>query len=269
MQATHLAQRQFRSPHVYTELNDLLSDLPKAADSALIGDVLAECATPGETLIIGVTGSVASGKSTFCSAIVDHLRSTMRVEIVSTDGFLLPNSELADRGLLLRKGYPESYDANLMSGALQRARWGAVRIPGYSHTTYDRAAELDRTIDRPDILLVEGLGLSPTGKQRDPSAFLDLLIYIDAAERDLEDWFVRRFMGLWREAETNPKSFYAQFRTMTETEADAFARQVWAGINLPNLREHIAPARQHADLLISKSANHDMWLAMPAFRGNA
>lgn len=269
MQARQISPRQFRSPQVYSELNDLLSDLPKAADTALIADVLAECSTPGETLIVGVTGSVASGKTTFCTSIADHLRSTMRVEVVSTDGFLLPNAELEQRGLVLRKGYPESYDASLLSGALQRARWGAIRVPGYSHTTYDRAAELDRTIDRPDILLVEGLGLSPTGKQRDPSAFLDLLIYIDANEQDLETWFVRRFMGLWREAETNPASFYARFRSMTETEADSFARQVWAGINLPNLREHIAPARQHADLLISKSANHDMRLAMPAFRGNA
>ena len=269
MQARQISSRQFRSPQVHAELNDLLSDLPKAADATLIADVLAECATPGETLVVGVTGSVASGKTTFCTSIADHLRSTMRVEIVSTDGFLLPNSELADRGLLLRKGYPESYNLNLLSGALQRARWGPVRAPGYSHTTYDRAAELDRTIDRPDIVLVEGLGLSPTGKQRDPSAFLDLLIYIDASEQDLEAWFVRRFMNLWRDAETNGSSFYARFRTMSETEADGFAHQVWAGINLPNLREHIAPARQHADLLISKSANHDMRLAMPAFRGNA
>jgi type I pantothenate kinase len=269
MPATQLSSRQFRSPQIYTELNDLLSNLPKTADAALIADVLAECATPSETLIVGITGSVAAGKSTFCASIADHLRSTMRVEIVSTDGFLLSNAELAERGLLLRKGYPESYDANLLSGALQRARWGAVCAPGYSHTTYDRAADLDRTIDRPDILLVEGLGLSPTGKQRDPSAFLDLLIYIDAKEQDLETWFVRRFMSLWSEAETNPGSFYARFRTMTKTEADAFARQIWAGINLPNLREHIAPARQHADLLITKSANHDMQLAIPAFRANA
>lgn len=269
MKAIHASQRQFRSPHVYAELNDLLANLPKAADAALIGDVLAECATPGETLIVGVTGSVASGKTTLCSAIEDHLRSTMRVELISTDGFLLPNSELAQRGLMLRKGYPESYDLNLMSGVLQRVRWGPVRAPGYSHTTYDRAAEFDRTIDRPDIVLVEGLGLSPTGRPRDPSAFLDLLIYIEASEQDLEIWFADRFMKFWREAESNPGSFYARFRNMTEEEANRFARQVWAGINLPNLREHISPARQQADLLISKSANHEMRLAMPAFRGNA
>lgn len=230
MQAAHLSQRQFRSPQVRAELNDLLSNLPRAADATLIADVIAECATPGETLIVGVTGSVASGKTTFCSGVADRLRSTMRVEIVSTDGFLLPNAELEQRGLMLRKGYPDSYDVNLMSGVLQRVRWGPVRAPGYSHTTCDRAAELDRTIDRPDIVLVEGLGLSPTGKPRDPSTFLDLLIYIDAGEQDLETWFVRRFMNLWREADSNPASFYARFRTLSESQADTFARQVWAGI---------------------------------------
>lgn len=269
MQATHLSQRQFRSPQVHAELTDLLSNLPRAADTTLIADVLAECATPGETLIVGVTGSVPSGKTTFCSGVADRLRSTMRVEIVSTDGFLLPNAELEQRGLMLRKGYPDSYDVNLMSGVLQHVRWGPVRAPGYSHTTYDRTAELDRTIDRPDIVLVEGLGLSPTGKPRDPSAFLDLLIYIDAGEQDLETWFVRRFMNLWREADSNPASFYARFRTLSESQADTFARQVWAGISLPNLREYISLARHQADLLISKSANHEMRLAMPAFRGNA
>lgn len=269
MEARTPSTRQFRSPHAYAELHDLLRDLPKAADPELIADVLAECATPGDTLIVGVTGSVASGKSTFCAAVADQLRSTMRVEIVSTDGFLLPNAVLAERGLLLQKGYPESYDVNLLSGALQRVRWGAVQIPGYSHATYDRAPELERTINRPDIVLLEGLGLSPTGKQRDPSALLDLLIYIDASEQNLEKWFVHRFLALWRDAENNPGSFYARFRSMSEAEADALARHVWAGVNLPNLREHIAPARLQADLLISKSVDHSMKLSMPAFPGHA
>lgn len=269
MEVRTAATRHFRSPHTQAELNELLRDLPKATDPELVADVLAECATPGDTLIVGVTGAVAAGKSTFCTSVANHLRSTMRVEIVSTDGFLLPNAELMQRGLLMQKGYPETYDTNLLSGALQRVRWGLVQIPGYSHTTYDRAPELDRTINRPDIVLVEGLGLSPTGRPRDPSALLDLLIYIDASEQDLEAWFVRRFLGLWREAEGNPGSFYARFRNLSETEADAFARQVWAGINLPNLREHIAPARLHADLVISKSADHAMKLSMPAFRGHA
>ena len=235
----------------------------------MIADILAECATPGDTLVVGVTGSVAAGKTTLCTAIANQLRSTMRVEIASTDGFLLPNATLTERGLMMRKGYPETYDDAMLAGALQRVRWGPVCIPGYSHTTYDRAPELDRTINRPDILLVEGLGLSPSGKPRAPSALLDLLIYVDASEADLESWFVRRFMTFWREAENNPSSFYARFRSMSEPDAEAFSRQVWAGINLPNLREHIAPARLQADILIRKSGDHGMHLSMPAFRGDA
>lgn len=269
MEARTSSSTFFRSTDTYTGLRDFLRDLPKAADAAMIADILAECATPGDTLVVGVTGSVAAGKTTLCTAIASQLRSTMRIEIASTDGFLLPNAVLAERGLMMRKGYPETYDESLLAGALQRVRWGAVRIPGYSHMTYDRVPQLDRTINRPDILLVEGLGLSPSGKPRAASALLDLLIYIDASEADLESWFVHRFMTFWREAESNASSFYVRFRSMSEPEAEAFARQVWAGVNLPNLREHIVPARLQADVLIRKSSDHAMRLSMPAFRGDA
>lgn len=269
MEVRTTSTRYSRSPYPHRDLQALLKDLPRPVDDALIADVLAECTTPGETLIVGVTGSVAVGKSTLCAAIAGKLRSTMRVEIVSTDGFLFPNSVLTERGLLTRKGYPESYNMELLSGVLQRVRLGPVIVPGYSHTIYDRASDLDRVIDRPDILIVEGLGLSPTGKQRDAGALLDLLIYIDASEEFLEEWFVRRFMAFWREAENNPTSFYTRFRTMTSEAAEAFARQVWTSINLPNLREHIALAKAQADLLISKSSGHRMTLSLPGFHGHA
>jgi type I pantothenate kinase len=187
----------------------------------------------------------------------------MHLEIVSTDGFLHSNETLAGKGLSLRKGFPETYDSGLLSGTLQRARLGPVRIPGYSHITYDRALELDRTIDRPEIILVEGLGLSKGTDQRDPSALLDLLIYIDASEPDLEAWYVNRFMAFWREAQTNPASFYIRFRQMTEPEAEVFAHSIWTSINLPNLRDHITTARAQADLIVTKSADHGMRLSMP------
>lgn len=229
-------------------------------DVSTLADLLAECALPGETLIVGVTGSVASGKTTLCTSVADCLRSTQRIETISTDGFLLPNDVLASRNLTLRKGFPESYDCGLMSGVLQRVRYGAVHIPGYSHKRYDRAPELDRTINRPDILLVEGLGLSPRPGQRNAGSLVDLLIYIDAAEADLEAWFLKRFMNFWREAETDTTSFYARFRSMSEPEAEAFARSVWAGINLPNLRDHISPARERADIVLRKSIGHELHL---------
>lgn len=164
----------------------------------------------------------------------------------------------------MRKGFPETYDVGLLSGVLQRSRWGAVRVPAYSHVTYDRAPEHDRTIDRPDIMLVEGLGFALSNNQRSPAALLDILIYLDASEEDLEGWFVSRFMNFWRDAETDPASFYARFRSMGEADAEAFARQVWNSINLPNLRDNIAPIRQEADILIAKAADHSMRISLPA-----
>lgn len=229
-------------------------------DISKLADFLSECAMPGETLIVGVTGSVASGKTTFCTRLASDLRSAHQVETISTDGFLFPNNVLASRDLTLRKGFPESYDCGLMSGVLQRVRYGAVHVPGYSHKLYDRAPELDRTINRPDILLVEGLGLLPHPGQRSAASLVDILIYIDAAENDLETWFLKRFMEFWRDAETNPASFYARFRSMSEQDAETFARSIWAGINLPNLRDHISLARAHADIVLKKSSDHGLYL---------
>lgn len=234
-----------------------------ALDVASLADFIAACATADETLIVGVTGSVASGKTTLCTQIANGLRPARQVEMISTDGFLLPNDVLASRNLMLRKGFPESYDCGLMSGVLQRVRHGAVHIPGYSHTLYDRAPELDRTINKPDILLVEGLGLLPHPGQRNAASLVDILIYIDAAEEDLETWFLRRFMAFWRDAETNSASFYARFRSMSEPDAETFARSVWNGINLPNLRDHISQARAHADIVLRKSREHELHVQGP------
>jgi type I pantothenate kinase len=233
-------------------------------DAAALAEMIADSADSGETLIVGVTGSVAAGKTALCTSIANHLRSTLHVETISTDGFLMPNLVLEKLGLSLRKGFPETYDSALMSGTLQRVRLGAVRVPGYCHKLYDRASELDRTINRPDIVLVEGLGLSSGPAQRTPSALVDVLIYIDASEQDLETWFVRRFMGFLREAEINPDSFYNRFRTMAEPDAEKFAHAVWAGINLPNLRDHIAPARDTADIVLRKTLDHALYLQRAA-----
>jgi type I pantothenate kinase len=238
----------------------LIGSLPCDADAAFLADMLAECATPGATLILGVTGGVAAGKTTLCSAIANCLQTRLRVDVVSTDGFLFPNDVLTARGILMRKGYPESYDTALLGGVLQRARWGAVRVPGYSHATYDRAPELDRTIDRPDILLVEGLGFSLANTSRNPATLLDLLIYIEAQEADLETWYVERFLRFWRDAKTDPGSFYARFSHLDEAGVELIARQVWGAINLPNLRDNIAPLREHADLRVVKRADHRLRL---------
>lgn len=212
---------------------------------------LRAAARPGQVLVVGLTGSVAAGKTTLARSLIADL-VPLRVETVSTDGFLLPNAVLAERGLSLRKGFPESYDVERLATALRTVRTGPAVFPGYSHVTYDIDAGLARTLERPDILLLEGLGLG--------GADLDLLIYLDAEEADLEAWFLERFLVFWRAAEQDPASFYAQFRTMDEEQAVQFARGVWAGINLPNLRDHIAPLRETADVVVLKDASHGLRL---------
>jgi type I pantothenate kinase len=200
--------------------------------------------------IIGITGSVAAGKSAFAAALAGAFPE--HVEIAGTDGFLFPSRILDERGLTLRKGFPESFDTGALEAALRLARVGPVMFPGYSHVTYDVDTTIAHHIDRPAVLIVEGLGLAPHR-----SAF-DALIYLDAEEADLERWFVARFMGFWAAAEHDTSSFYARFRGMDHAEATAFARSVWEGINLPNLRAHISPQRELADLIVRKGPDHEI-----------
>ncbi len=217
---------------------------------------IADRTSPGEVLAVGVTGSVAAGKSTLCAALKAALEPARRVEVVCTDGFLFPNAVLAERGVLARKGRPETYDAEGLAAVLRGLRQGPVTVPGYSHVIYDIDPALARQIAPPDILIVEGLGLTPRPEG------LDLLVYLDAGEADLEAWFAARFMDFWRAAETDPASFYARFRSMSEPEAESFARTVvWGQMNLPNLREHILKARDEADIVVRKAADHGLALA--------
>ena len=200
--------------------------------------------------IIAITGSVAVGKSTFAAELAGAVPTL--VEIAGTDGFLFPNQILDGRGLTMRKGFPESFDTDALAAALALARVGPVMFPGYSHVTYDVDAALARRIDRPEILIVEGLGLGPH------RSAIDALIYLDADEADLEAWFVARFMGLWAAAEHDPTSFYTRFRSLDRPAAEGLARSVWSAINLPNLRENIAPQREIADLVIRKGPDHEI-----------
>jgi len=210
--------------------------------------------------VIGVTGSVASGKSTLARALSPLLAARgSAAEIIETDGFLLPNAVLAERGLELRKGFPETYDLAALAGVLAGLRSGAVTVPAYSHATYDVDPAAARTVAPSDIVLVEGLALGldrpvPAGG----TSLIDCLLFIDAAETDLEAWFVARFMGLWEAAAEDPASFYARFRDRDRAGAEALARLVWTSINLPNLREHIAPVRAYADLVVVKAADHEV-----------
>jgi type I pantothenate kinase len=211
---------------------------------------------PGAVLVVGITGSVAVGKTTLARQVAEHLPG--KVEIVSTDGFLKPNAVLEAQGLAMRKGFPESYDAAAMAAALAGLKSGAVTVPAYSHTIYDVDPAAARVVAGADVVLVEGLGLAPDDQGRRPP--LDLLVYIDAQEADIIAWFLARFMNLWRAAADDPTSFYARFVHMSEAEAQAFALSVWNGINRPNWLDHIARAKPVADIVVVKAADHRLFM---------
>ena len=205
-------------------------------------------------LLIGITGSVAVGKTHLADALAAALAPD--VATLSTDGFLFPNAVLAERGLTLRKGFPESYDGNAMLAVLAALRTGAATVPVHSHTSYDIDPALSRSVGPAAFVLVEGLGLSGFADGRSARAALDVLIYLDADPDDIEAWYVARFLTLWRAGADDPGSFYHRFATRPEAEVDALARHTWATINRPNLDNHIVRARADADIVSHKSADH-------------
>jgi type I pantothenate kinase len=202
--------------------------------------------------IIGLTGSVAAGKSTLAVTLAQKIAAwpgSPRVEVVSTDGFLRPNAELDAAGLTRRKGFPETYDIDAMDLALTAIRQGPVVFPVYSHLTYDVDPTLARKVETPDVLIIEGLGFSA-------STPLDALVFLDADEANLEIWYVRRFLEFWEAGKSDPQSFYARFAGLDAAGATALAKAVWTTINLPNLRENIAPLRAISSIVVAKGADH-------------
>ena len=228
------------------------------AGIAKIAARLSSLAAGRDGMIVGLTGSVASGKSTLAALLGERLADGMRVETVSTDGFLFPNQVLEARGLMMRKGFPETYDREAMAVAIAGLREGAADFPAYNHVTYDIDPALARRIQRPDVLILEGLGFISPEEGQGGAGEPDLLVYLDADLADIEFWFLTRFMTLWHAAADDPASFYVRFRHMSEPEAEAFAMQVWRDINLPNLEQHILPLREHADIVLKKDARHSV-----------
>ncbi len=203
-------------------------------------------------LVVGITGGVACGKSTLAVALAEALQALPArptVQHANTDGFLRPTAVLAAAGLINRKGFPETYDREALTRALRDVRRGSTLFPGYSHITFDVDPALARIIDRPDILIVEGLGLQDVEG-------VDRLIYIDADEADQEAWFVARFLGFCEVGRHDDASFYARFREMDDAAASNLGAMVWRTINLPNLRDHIAPLKARADVVVRKLRDH-------------
>ncbi|MET4780514.1 type I pantothenate kinase [Glaciihabitans sp. UYNi722] len=214
--------------------------------------------------VIGVAGSVAVGKSTSARLLRELLsrwEDTPRVELITTDGFLLPNAELERRGLMQRKGFPESYDRRALLRFVTKVKSGAeeVRAPFYSHLSYDIVTDAEVVVRRPDILIVEGLNvLQPpsNGHGLAVSDLFDFTVYVDARTTDIATWYVDRFLTLQEGAFANPQSYFHRFASLTREEAISTATGIWKSINEPNLRENVLPTRSRADLVLRKSADH-------------
>jgi type I pantothenate kinase len=214
--------------------------------------------------IIGVAGSVAVGKSTVSRLLKELLsrwEGTPRVEMITTDGFLYPNEELERRGLMARKGFPESYDRMALLQFIADVKSGAkeVSAPVYSHLIYDIVDGQKQTIKNPDVLIVEGLNVlqSPgPGQYVALSDFFDFKIYVDADTKNLTQWFLARFEKLRDTAFTNPASYFHRYAEMPHEKALARANEIWATINLPNLIENILPTRSRATLVLHKGTKH-------------
>lgn len=219
--------------------------------------------------VIGVAGSVAVGKSTtarILQALLARWRNHPKVDLITTDGFLHPTAVLESRGLMQRKGFPESYDRRRLVKFVADVKSGEeeVTAPIYSHLIYDIIPDQVQTIRQPDIVIVEGLNVLQTGlgsAEHAPvfvSDYFDFSIYVDADEEHIKRWYVERFLTLRRTAFRDPVSYFHRYASLSDAEARQTALRIWEEINGPNLRENILPTRTRADLILEKGADHSI-----------
>jgi type I pantothenate kinase len=248
---------------VYVPLAKLLALRVEAARalSETQGTFLGEssCTVP---FLIALGGSVAVGKSTAARLVVrllSSLRPDWRVELVTTDGFLMPNAALEERGILARKGFPESYDRRALVRFVADLKSGVseVRAPVYSHLRYDIVEGEAQVVQAPDVVVLEGVNVLQRGSGRIyVSDFVDFALYLDAEEDDVRRWYLSRFLALRNGAFQRPESYFHRYASLSDDEAVAVATGIWERTNRPNLLNNIQPTRPRADVVLEKGPDH-------------
>ncbi|AGU83570.1 type I pantothenate kinase [Streptococcus anginosus] len=250
---------------VYLPLTNLIQIYKRSKeDLAFSKGIFLQKASKRQPFIIGVSGSVAVGKSTtsrLLQILLSRTFSNATVELVTTDGFLYPNAHLEEQNLLKRKGFPESYNMELLLDFLDNIKNGQnYQIPVYSHEIYDIVPDKKQSVTAADFVIVEGINVfqNPQNERLYMTDFFDFSIYVDAEVENIETWYLDRFKKLLTLAKEDPNNYYHPFTSQPENKVMEFAQNVWKSINLVNLQDYIEPTRNRAEIILHKTENHEI-----------